>query len=161
MNKLSETTISHAYSSELTLFQIIPQDFHSTLFFKSFHSFLRATKEDQKAVNERVKAALFMLFHIEGNSKWAMKFNKQLVKCHEKIESNVRSNFECDIMMEVDSEEEVKQKESPLSHSGCSSASTASSQQEQLEQQFINVAEKIERDYDFEQEIMIKKEMKK
>ncbi len=54
-------------------------------------------------MNEKLKAALFMLFHIEGNSKWACKFNSQMRKCHEKIEVSDRSNFESDTVM-VDEE---------------------------------------------------------
>lgn len=79
-------------------------DLHSSLFFKSVNAFLRLEKMNQKNTNEKIKASLFMLFHIEGNSKWASKFNSQLRKCHEKIESNERSNFESDCVM-VDEEE--------------------------------------------------------
>ena len=45
-----------------------------------------------------------MLFHIEGNSKWASKFNRQLMKCHEKIENNDRSNFENEDVLMIDEE---------------------------------------------------------
>ena len=54
--------------------------------------FLRVNKPDQKNLNEKIKSSLFMLFHIEGNSKWAHKFNSKLMKCHEMIEGNQRSN---------------------------------------------------------------------
>jgi hypothetical protein len=57
-------------------------------------AFLRLEKNSQKL--------LFMLFHIEGNSRWATKFNSQMMKCHEKIDSNIRSNFESDIMVILD-----------------------------------------------------------
>lgn len=32
------------------------------------------------------------MFCVEGNSKWAKKFNKQIMRCHEKIETNFRTN---------------------------------------------------------------------
>jgi hypothetical protein len=65
-------------------------------------AFLRLEKNSQKLINEKIKSALFMLFHIEGNSRWATKFNSQMMKCHEKIDSNIRSNFESDIMVILD-----------------------------------------------------------
>ena len=141
MAKLGETTVSQScsYSSELTIFQIVPNDFHCSLFFKAFHSFLKAPKQEQKATNEKIKACLFMLFHIEGNSKWAQKFNNQLMKCHEMIQSNERSNFEGFLMGEEEKEEGW----------------------EEMEKQFVNVIESIEKSHDFEREIKIKKEMEK
>ena len=61
LSKLSETVVSgsnHSYSSELTVYQIVPQDFHSTLFFKSFSGFLSIDKPDRKSINEKVKSKL-------------------------------------------------------------------------------------------------------
>lgn len=34
-----------------------------------------------------------MLFHIEGNSKWAHKFNSKIMKCHEMMEESKRCNI--------------------------------------------------------------------
>jgi hypothetical protein len=45
-----------------------------------------------------------MIFHIEGNSKWAFKFNSQNMKCHEKIGNCSRSNFLSDELNEDDLE---------------------------------------------------------
>ena len=54
-----------------------------------------------------------MLFHIEGNSKWASKFNRVMMKCHEKMETNERSNFEnmiqLDLVGQMSEEEEQKE----------------------------------------------------
>jgi hypothetical protein len=47
-----------------------------------------------------------MAFHIEGNSLWATKFNSQMLKCHEIIDSNERFNFESYNMVTDESEEE-------------------------------------------------------
>jgi hypothetical protein len=74
-----------------------------------------------------------MVFHIEGNSKWAYKFNSQMVKCHEMIESNLRSN---DV-----NEEEIED--------------------EDFIKEFIKVAEGVERVFDFAKEIKAKKENEK
>lgn len=35
-----------------------------------------------------------MIFHIEGNSKWAEKLNTSIMKCHDKFENNDRYNYE-------------------------------------------------------------------
>lgn len=50
---------------------------------------MRVDKQAEHA-NEKVKAVLFMVFHIEGNSKWAYKFNSKMLKCHERLENQPR-----------------------------------------------------------------------
>lgn len=53
-----------------------------------------------------------MIFHIEGNSKWASKLNNNIMKCHEKFDSNTRSNIlnsnnshpDCKMMDDIDFE---------------------------------------------------------
>ena len=44
-----------------------------------------------------MKSLLFMMFHIECNAIWAHKLNTKLMKCHEKIESNARFNYEASL----------------------------------------------------------------
>ena len=39
-----------------------------------------------------LKSVLFMIFHIDSNSRWAIKLNHAIMKCHDKLEGN-RSNY--------------------------------------------------------------------
>jgi hypothetical protein len=52
--------------------------------------------------NCKLKNFLFVFFFVEGNSKWVAKFNKHIMKCHEKIETNFRTNYDLE-----DEEKEV------------------------------------------------------
>jgi hypothetical protein len=93
--KLDETvtTGGSSHVKDLTLFQIVPPELHSTYFFKVFQNLTKSAKIASHYTTEKIKAVLFMVFHIEGNSRWAHKFNNQMLKCHEKIENYQRGNY--------------------------------------------------------------------
>lgn len=79
-----------AYANNMTLFQIIPQELHGTLFFKVIQTLCKkmGSVSDMTHINEKIKVALFMMLRIEGNEAktcLGSRLNKQLLKCYEKI----------------------------------------------------------------------------
>ena len=72
-----------------------------------------------------------MLFQIEANREWAYKLNSKLRRCHRESESHTRSNYQ----------EEFKQLTDQMSD------------EEILEELFVECAEMSEKEFDFDSEI--------
>jgi len=73
----------------MTLYQLIPSDLHGSFFFKVIQSILR--RNINQIYNDLIKYSVFLDLRIEENFKWADLLNKNLRKCHEKLENNKRS----------------------------------------------------------------------
>jgi hypothetical protein len=57
---------------------------------------MRLERNEQREFNAKLKIFLFSLFFVEGNSRWVTKFNKQIMKCHDRMETNFRTNYDLD-----------------------------------------------------------------
>lgn len=74
-----------------------------------------------------------MVFFVESNTKWAVKLNNQLRKCHELIGGNSRSNM----------------------------SNKEPSETDDFQDAFTAIAEEVEQSYNFEEEIKAKKDQEK
>lgn len=125
---VTQSTTNHV--KNLTLYQAVPSELHSTFFFKVFQNLNKKSKLVRDLSADKIKSALFMVFFIEGNTKWAVKLNNQLRKCHELIGGNSRSNLTCKELTETGDFLDA----------------------------FIAIAEEVEQSYNFEEEIKAKKD---
>ena len=80
--------------------------------------------------HEVIKSALFNIFYIDGQTQWAIKLNNSLLRCHQHLDGNRNNYHKSGVLM----------------------------MEETFVDSLIRVAETIEKDYDFDSEIKIRKQ---
>ena len=100
--------------------------------------------------DKMIRSALFTAFQIEGKLKWAKKYNKEFLKCFEKINedriNNIGSFIEEDEVMEEEKEDEVMKLEIDLATV------------ETFEGGLLKIIEEVQNQHDFMNELQVKKE---